>query len=176
MIALVLVAAVADNGVIGRGNTLPWRLKSDLKHFRTLTLGKPVLMGRKTFESIGRPLPGRTNIVASRDAGFAVPGVVAAARLEDALAAATGDALRRSVGEVMVVGGADIYAALMPRAARLEITHVHARPQGDAVFPPIDPAVWRAAARAEHAAGADDDAAFTFVTYCRASDGIGGLR
>jgi dihydrofolate reductase len=171
MIALVLVAAIADNGVIGRGNALPWHLKSDLKHFRALTLGKPVLMGRKTFESIGRPLPGRTNVVVSRDACFAAAGIVAAARLEDALAAAAGDALRRNIGEIMVVGGADIYAALMPRAARLEITHVHVRPDGDAMFPPIDPAVWRATARAEHAAGAGDDAAFTLVTYCRAGGG-----
>lgn len=171
MIKLVLVAAVANNGVIGRGNALPWRLKSDLKHFRQLTLGKPVLMGRRTFESIGRPLPGRTNIVVSRDARFSAAGVLAAARLEDALAAAVGDALRRNVREIMVIGGADIYAALIARAARLELTHVHACPQGDAMFPPIDPAVWQATSRVECAADAGDDAAFTLVTYCRAGSG-----
>lgn len=164
----MLVAAVAENGVIGRDNGLPWRLKSDLKHFRAVTLGRPVLMGRKTFQSIGRPLSGRTNIVVSRDPGFAAPGVIVAQNLSDALAVARGDALRRAVKEIMVIGGADVFAALMPCAARLEITRVHARPAGDAVFPAIDPSVWREVARAEHPAGPEDEAAFTLLTYRRA--------
>jgi dihydrofolate reductase len=167
MAELVIVAAVADNGVIGRDNAMPWRLKSDLWHFRALTIGKPVVMGRKTFQSLGRPLPGRTNIVVSRDASFAAPGVVAAARIEDALAVAAGDALRRNVREIMVVGGADIYAALLARADRLEMTRVHLRPEGDAAFPTIDPAFWRETARTDHPAGPDDEAPFTLLSYRR---------
>jgi dihydrofolate reductase len=165
---IVLVAAVAENGVIGRGNALPWRLKSDLKHFRALTTGKPVLMGRRTFESIARPLPGRTNIVVSRDRGFFAPGIVVTWSLADALAVAAADASRRNVNEIMVVGGADIYAALMPQAARLEITRVHLRPEGDVLFPEIDPLVWRETAHATQTTGRDDEAAFTFLSYRRA--------
>src|SRR5215216_57950 len=126
MTDIVLVAAVAENGVIGRDNALPWRLKSDLRHFRALTIGKPVLMGRKTFLSLARPLVGRTNIVVSRTPEFAAAGAVAAWDLENALTVGHGDALRRNVPEVMVIGGADIFAALLPRAIRLEITRVHA--------------------------------------------------
>lgn len=166
---IVLVAAVAENGVIGRGNMLPWRLKSDLKQFRAATMGRPVVMGRKTFHSIGRALPGRTNIVISRQAVFAAPGVVAAATLEAALAVALGDALRRNVCEIMVIGGAELYAALMPRATRLDITRVHAQPDGDAIFPPVEPSVWAETARRRYAAGPEDDAAFTRLTYQRAS-------
>jgi len=166
-IAIVLVAAVADNGVIGRANQLPFRQSSDLKRFKALTMGKPLVMGRKTFLSIGRPLPGRTNIVVSRDSGFAAPGVVAAASLEAALTAARGDALRRGSDEIVVIGGTDIFAQTMPLADRLEITHVHARPDGDAHFPPIDPGVWRAVALSEHPAGPQDEAAFDHATYAR---------
>ncbi|MBN8935459.1 MAG: dihydrofolate reductase [Rhizobiales bacterium] len=167
-IAIVLVAAVADNGVIGRGNALPFRQGSDLKRFKALTIGKPVVMGRKTYLSIGRPLPGRTNIVVSRDPGFAVPDVLAAASLDAALTAARGDALRRGADEIVVIGGTDIFAQTMPLADRLEITHVHARPDGDTHFPPIDPDSWRAVARSEHSAGPRDEAAFDHVTYARA--------
>jgi len=167
-IAIVLVAAVADNGVIGRGNALPFRQSSDLKRFKALTIGKPVIMGRKTFLSIGRPLPGRTNIVVSRDPGFAAPDVLAAVDLEAALAAARGDSLRRGSDEIAVIGGTDIFAQTMPLADRLEITHVHARPDGDTYFPPIDPDSWRAVARSEHPPGPRDEAAFDHVTYARA--------
>jgi dihydrofolate reductase len=166
-IALVLVAAVADNGVIGRAGGLPWRLKSDMQHFRALTSGKPVVMGRKTYQSIGRPLKDRTNIVISRDPAVAVAGVLVAGSLETALAAARGDALRRGCDAIMVIGGADIYAQTLAFADRLEITQVHARPIGDALFPPIQPATWREAARAEHPAGPDDEASFTILTYGR---------
>jgi dihydrofolate reductase len=167
MTEIVLVAAVAENGVIGRDNRLPWRLKSDLKHFRALTLGKPVLMGRKTFLSIGKPLPGRTNIVVSRNPDFSAPGVAVARDLAAALGVAHGDALRRGVEEIMVMGGAQIFAELLPSAARLEITRVHASPEGDTVFPPIDPAVWRETASVDHEVGPSDDAAFTVLTYRR---------
>jgi dihydrofolate reductase len=166
---LVLVAAIAENGVIGRDGRLPWRLRSDLKHFRALTLGHPVVMGRKTYDAIGKPLSGRTNIVVTRDRAFAVPGVAVAPSLDAALAVARGDAWRRGVAEIMVIGGADLYAQTIERAARLEVTLVHARPEGDSVFPQIDPARWREIRRREHPSGPDDDAAFTTSIYERLS-------
>ena len=166
--AIVIVAAVAENGVIGRDNALPWRLASDLKRFRALTTGKPVVMGRKTYGSIGKPLANRTNIVVTRDPAFAVPGVVAAPSLDAALAVARGDALRRGADAIAVIGGTEIFQQTMPMADRLEITHVHSRPEGDAFLPPIDQATWRASARIEHPAGAQDDAAFSCVSYVRA--------
>src|SRR5262249_15031209 len=144
------------------------RLKSDLQHFRALPTGKPIVMGRKTWASLGRPLPQRTNIVVTRDAAFTAPGAVVTASLATALAVARGDALRRNADAIMVVGGGDIYAQAMPLATRLEITHVHARPDGEAVFPAIDRAVWRATARREVPPAAGDDASFTGVTYVRA--------
>lgn len=166
---IVLVAAIADNGVIGRHNGLPWQLKSDLQHFRALTMGKPVVMGRKTFLSIGKPLPGRTSIVVSRDRNFAAPGIVVTSRLEAAFTAARGDALRRGVDEIIVAGGAEIYAQAMAAAARLAITEVHKSVEGDARFPAIDRNVWQESARSEQQPGAEDEAAFAFVTYGRAA-------
>jgi dihydrofolate reductase len=167
---ILLVAAVAENGVIGRGNALPWRLKSDMQHFRALTMGKPVVMGRKTYLSIGRPLKDRTTIVVSRDRGFTAPGIVVAPSLDAALATARGDALRRNADAIVVAGGADIYAQAMPLATQLAITHVHKRIDGDAYFPAIDPNEWNECARSEHEAVAEDEAAFAFVTYERAID------
>ena len=162
---VILVAAIAENGVIGRDNALPWRLKSDMAHFRALTMAKPVIMGRKTYLSIGKPLQGRTTIVVSRDATFAAPGIVVAPNLDAAFDAARGDALRRGADAIMVAGGADIYAQAMPRATGLAITHVHTRANGDVRFPAIDPKLWRESDRIEHARGADDEAAFAFVNY-----------
>jgi dihydrofolate reductase len=169
-IKIVLIAAVADNGVIGRDNAMPWHLSSDLKRFKALTMGKPVVMGRRTYLSIGRPLPGRTNIVVSRDRNFAAPGVLVAGDLTSALEAARGDALRRGVAEIAVIGGTDIFAQCMHLADRMEITQVHLRPQGDVFFPPIDGALWREAARSAPPAGPKDDAGFEFVTYERIQD------
>jgi len=113
---IVLLAAVAENGVIGRDNALPWRLKSDMQHFRASTMGKPVVMGRKTFQSIGKPLKGRTTIVVSRDPRFAAPEILVAPNLTAALEAARGDALRRNCGAVVIAGGGDIYMQAMPLA------------------------------------------------------------
>lgn len=165
---VVLIAAVAENGVIGRGGVMPWRLKSDMQRFRALTTGKPVVMGRKTYLSLSiRPLPGRTNIVVTRDASFTAPGVIVVPGLEAALEVGRGDAMRRNVAEIMIIGGAEIYAQAMPRAHRLEITQIHARPEGDTHFPAVDPAIWRETARAAQPAGPGDDAAFDFVSYVR---------
>jgi dihydrofolate reductase len=168
--SILVVAAVAQNGVIGRGNALPWRLKSDMQHFRALTMGKPVVMGRKTYLSIRRPLPGRTTIVVSRDRGFAAPGIVVAPSFDAALTTARVDALRRNTDTIVVAGGAEIYAQAMPLATRLAITHVHKQIDGDAYFPVIDPKEWHESARSEHEAAAEDAAAFAFVTYERAID------
>jgi dihydrofolate reductase len=166
-IALVIVVAVADNGVIGSANAMPWRLKSEHRHFRALTLGKPLVMGRKTFVSIGRPLDRRTNVVVSRDRAFAAPGIVVAPDLDAALVLGRADASRRGVDAVMIIGGADIYAQALPRADRIALTLVHLRPEGDVRLPPIDPAVWIEAGRHEHAAGPGDDGAFTYVDLRR---------
>lgn len=167
MIDIVLVAAVAENGVIGRGNALPWRIKSDLKHFRALTLGTPVIIGRKTYLSIGKPLGGRTTIVVSRDRNFAAPGILVASTLDAALAAGRGDALRRGATIIVVAGGAEIYAQAMPFAARLAVTRVHKKIDGDAHFPLIDPKIWRETACEEHARAEGDEAAVAFVNYER---------
>ena len=166
--SIVLIVAVADNGVIGAGNAIPWRLKTDLRRLKALTIGRPVVMGRKTFESFPRrPLPGRTNIVVTRDPTFRGAGAVVTTSLPDALALARADALRRSVAEIAVIGGTEIYAQCMDIADRLEITEVHARPEGDTHFPAIDRARWDEVSRVPHPAGPDDSAAFTYVTYCR---------
>jgi dihydrofolate reductase len=164
---IVLIAAVADNGVIGRHNAMPWRLKSDLQRFRALTTGKPLIMGRRTYESLGRPLPLRTNVVLSRDRHFSAPGILIAPTIENALAIARADALRRGAAEIMAVGGSHVYAALMPLASELQITRVHASPEGDTFFPPIDPGVWAESERSEHAPAAEDSAPFGWVTYRR---------
>jgi dihydrofolate reductase len=166
--AVVLLAAVADNGVIGRDNALPFRQSSDLKRFKAITMGKPVLMGRKTYQSIGKPLPGRTNIVVSRDPQFAADGVIVVRDLNAALAAARADAKARGADEIVVIGGTDIFVQTLPLADRMEITHVHARPAGDTYFPPIDATQWRAVAQSDHAAGPNDETAFSYVTYARA--------
>jgi dihydrofolate reductase len=138
-----------------------------MKHFRATTMGKPVVMGRKTYLSLARPLAGRTNIVVSRDRAFAAPGVLAASTVEAALTAARGDALRRGATEIAVIGGADIYAQTMPLAGRLVITRVHLQPDGDTKFPAVDPHVWQEVERTERGAGPGDDAGFSLLVYER---------
>ena len=163
----VLIVAVADNGVIGARGALPWRLKSDMQRLKALTIGKPVVMGRKTFASIGRPLPGRTNIVVTRDANFRARGVAVTNSFTGARALAVGDALRRRATDIAVIGGAEIYQQWMDMADRLEVTEVHARPEGDTYFAAIDAASWEEVARVRNPAGPDDSVDFSYVTYRR---------
>lgn len=164
---IVLVAAVAKNGVIGADNRLLWRLKSDMKHFRSLTMGKALIMGRKTFDSIGKPLPGRHTIVLTRDPAFAAEGVSRAGSREEALDLGARIAAGTSTREIMVAGGGEIYALFMPQAARLEITEVGLSPEGDAHFPPISATQFRETARQSFTKSGDDEADFAFVTYQR---------
>jgi dihydrofolate reductase len=160
-----LVVAVDRNGVIGAVNRLPWRLPDDLRRFKALTLGHPVIMGRKTYESIGRPLPGRRNLVVTRQRDYAAPGTTVAHSLQEAVALAGG---RGDGGEIFVAGGASLYAQALPLADRLYVTHVEtAVAGGDASFPEIDPAVWRAVAREGHPADARHAFPFSYVTYER---------
>jgi dihydrofolate reductase len=164
---VVLIVAVADNGVIGANGAIPWRLKSDMQRFKAMTIGRPVVMGRKTFMSLRRPLAGRTNIVVTRDDSFRAGGAVVATSFDAARAVALGDALRRSVAEIAVIGGAEVYAHWMPCAGRLEVTEVHAQPEGDTHFAAIIASEWQEVARVQNPAGPDDSAAFSYVTYRR---------
>jgi dihydrofolate reductase len=165
---IVLVAAIGANNVIGRGGGLPWHIRSDLQLFKRLTLNKPVVMGRNTYESIGKSLPNRTNIVVTRDLTLRAPGAQIATSVDAALGAARNDARQRGVNEIMVIGGSDIFDATIKMATRLEITHVHASPEGgDRFFPPIDPEVWREKSRQEYPRGPHDDHAFTTAVYVR---------
>ena len=166
---IALIVAVADNGVIGRDGQLPWRMSSDLKRFRALTMGKPIVMGRKTWESLAKPLAGRDNIVVTRDPGFVTAGALVAASLDSALEIAQMCAASRGVDEVMVIGGAEIYRLALPRAARVYLTRVHAAPAGDAVFADLDPSRWHEVDRESLPAGPRDDHAATFLVFDRNS-------
>ena len=152
-----LVVARAENGVIGKDNALPWRIPADLQHFKRRTLGKPVVMGRRTFESIGKPLPGRENIVLTRDRDWRPEGVTIAATLAEALSGRV---------EVAIIGGAQVYADALPLATRVELTEVHASPEGDTSLPAFDPADWQETAREDHAADGDTPG-YSFVTLER---------
>ena len=146
-LTLSLIVAMARNRVIGRDNTLPWHLPEDLKYFKAITMGKPILMGRKTFESIGRPLPGRLNIVITRNANWHHPGVSVATSLAEALELASHDPAAREVGEVMVIGGEQIYRAAIEQADRLYVTRVDVEVAGDAFFPEYDEDIWHETTR-----------------------------
>jgi dihydrofolate reductase len=160
---ITLIAALDEDGVIGRGGDLPWRLPADLARFKRLTMGKPVVVGRRTYDSIGKPLPGRTLIVVTRQAGFAAPGCSVVSDVDAALrvAAASG------ADEVMVAGGGELYRQLLPRADRLLLTRVHARVDGDVRFPDIDAAAWREVERVERPADARNPFALSLVTMQR---------
>lgn len=166
-VSVALIAAVADNGVIGDGAAMPWRLSTDLRRFKSLTLGKPVVMGRRTFESIGKPLPGRTNVVVTRNSSFAPAGIVVVADIASALATARQAARKDGHGEAFVIGGGEIYRQAMTKADRLHITHVHARPAGDVTFPPIEDCVWERVSAEDVPAGEKDSAATTYAVYRR---------
>jgi dihydrofolate reductase len=160
--------AVADNGVIGRENGLPWKLSSDLKRFKANTMGKPVIMGRKTWESLGRPLPGRLNIVVTRDKTYKAEGAEVAGSLEEAiqLARVRGRCMA-GADEICVIGGGVIYRQAIAIADRLHVTHVLAAIDGDTRFPDIDPAVWERVSSEEHPAGERDSHATRYAVYER---------
>jgi dihydrofolate reductase len=158
---VVLIAAMSDNRVIGRHNQLPWHLPADLKHFKRLTTGHTVIMGRKTFESFGTPLPQRRNIVVTRNVKWLAPGVDVAHSLEEALQMAAGD------GEVFIAGGEQIYQAALPRAERIYLTRVHGHFEGDASFPIFEGPQWTLRERSEHPADEKHACAMTFETYDR---------
>jgi dihydrofolate reductase len=164
---LVLVVAVARNGVIGGDNRLLWRLKGDMAHFRRCTMGRPMIMGRKTFDSIGKPLPGRETIVVTRDRDYRPEGVLVAHDIQGALELAEGAATRLGASEIAVVGGGEIYRQTLDRAARIELTEVALEPEGDTVFPDLSRSIWRETRREPHRAdpAAGDHADYAFVTY-----------
>ena len=163
-VQLALIAAVARNGVIGCDGDLPWRISADLQYFKSTTMGKPIIMGRRTFESIGKALPGRPNIVVTRKLDFRADDVEVAANLDQALATAAG----HGGDEVMVIGGGEIYAAALPQANRLYLTEIHIEPEGDVYFPALDRTQWREVTREDHRA-AGDTPAFSFVILDRIS-------
>jgi dihydrofolate reductase len=165
---LVIHAAVAENGIIGRAGGLPWQLSSDLKRFKAGTMGRPIVMGRKTFDSIGRPLPGRLNIVVTRDRTWSREGVETVGSLRDAIALAkVRGRCMAGAEEIAIIGGGELYAQAMPIADRLHITHVLASVDGDTRFPAIDPALWRQTVTEAVPAGERDSHATRYCVYER---------
>jgi dihydrofolate reductase len=160
-----IIVAVAENGVIGSGNRLPWRLPDDLKRFKALSLGKPIVMGRKTFDSIGRPLPGRLNIVISRQPGLEIPGCRVVTSIEQAVSVAV--EADPATAELVIVGGAEIYRQVLPQVQVIHLTRVHANVDGDVVFPELREQEWREIAREYHPADERHAYAFTFSTLER---------
>lgn len=167
---IALVVAVADNGVIGYKDGLPWHISSDLKHFRRLTMGKPLVMGRRTFESIGGPLDGRDMIVVTRNRHYRASGTHVVETLELGLDLGRRLAGERGVEEVMVIGGGEIYRAALPLADRIYLSEIHACPEGDTVFPQLDLEIWRETSRETYRAGPKDSADFSFVVLERSSE------
>lgn len=166
---IALVAAVAQNGVIGMDGGMPWHLSTDLKRFKRDTMGRPIIMGRRTFESIGKALPGRLNIVVSRS-GFEADGTVSAKDIDDALIAANEWANENDADEICVIGGGQLYEAIIDKASKLYITHVLAEPKGDTLFPEITAAAWKPVHREAVAKGEKDSAETLYVVYERIRD------
>lgn len=164
---LVIVVAVARNGVIGRDNDLPWRQRTDLRRFKALTLGKPVIVGRRNWEAIGHPLPGRELIVLTRRPDYVAPGARVAASWADAKRLAREAARTMAADAIVIGGGADIYAMALPETARIHLTWIEARPDGDVLFPAFDERAFRETLREHHPAGPVDDHPFTFVDLDR---------
>jgi dihydrofolate reductase len=167
MIKVSLIVAAAENGIIGKDNDMPWKISSDLKYFKKVTLYKPVIMGRKTFESIGKPLPERTNIVITRDTTFTKKGVITAHSLEMALEVATSMAEVRKQREIMVIGGEQIYNLALPVADRLYLTRIHAEIEGDASFPDLNEKDWLEYSREDHVRGEKDSHNYSFIVLDR---------
>ena len=163
---LALIAAFANNRVIGRDNQMPWHLPADLKHFKATTLGKPIIMGRRTWDSLGRPLPGRLNLVISRQPELRLEGAEVFASLEAALLRADGWAREHGSEELMVIGGAQLYEQALPQASRLYLTRIDLDPEGDAWFPELTEEQWQQLSCDEHAATADTPA-YAFELYER---------
>jgi len=162
-----MVVAVAENGVIGREQQMPWRISGDLKHFKAVTMGKPVVMGRKTFESIGKPLPGRTNFVLTNDRQWHAEGAVVAHSLDEILRLANEDAKKAGAREIAIIGGSSLFRELMPSVSKIELTEVHATPEGDIYFPAFDRAAFRETHREGPMQGAKDEYAYSVVTLER---------
>lgn len=164
---IALIWAMAENHVIGRNNQLPWYLPGDLQYFKRVTSGKPVIMGRKTYDSIGKPLPNRTNIIVTRDTAFQAEGCQVVHSLEEAIVLAEAQVAVSGGDEVIVMGGAEIYAQALPKADRLYVTLVHAEVAGDAYFPAIDFAAWQQIAREDYRAEGPNPYDYSFVVYDR---------
>ncbi|MEG9884843.1 MAG: dihydrofolate reductase [Hyphomicrobiales bacterium] len=170
--SIVFVVAAGENGVIGCTDSsgkagMPWRMASDLKRFRKLTMGKPLIMGRKTHEAIGRALPGRDNIVVTRNRAFKAEGVLVASSLEAALILANKKAHERNAGEIAVIGGGEVFSALLDRAQRIYLSRIHALPRGNTHLFTIDPAQWREKWREKHEPGPGDDTSVSFIVLDR---------
>lgn len=161
------VLAVSRNGVIGRDNGMPWRLSTDLQRFKKITLGKPVVMGRKTWESLGRPLPGRTNIVITRDADYIAEGALVVPSIDEALIAGEKAACDAGVNEICIIGGAQIYAQAMDKVTHLHVTHIDAEIDGDAFFAPVDLQIWQPVSEEYVTVGEKDNYPTRYVAYVR---------
>ncbi len=166
-ITVAMIVAMANNRVIGRNNQLPWHLPNDLKYFKATTMGKPIIMGRKTYESIGKPLPGRANIVVSRNQNFSAEGVQVVYSVTEALELAESIAIADGAEEVMLIGGAQLYLEALPRIHRLYLTQVHADVEGDALFPELDWSQWRERGREDFSAEGANPYAYSFVVFQR---------
>jgi dihydrofolate reductase len=166
-IKISMIAAVAGNGVIGADQAIPWRIPSDMAFFKRTTMGKPIVMGRKQFETVGRPLPGRANIVVTRQVGYAPDGVIVTSGLGEAIARAREIAEADGAGEVMIVGGGEIYRQALPLADRLYISHVALSPEGDVTFPKIDASAWKVVEEPVVSTNEKDGAAFRIKVYER---------
>ena len=158
---LSLIAARARNGVIGRNNQMPWKIAGEQAYFKRMTMGHPIVMGRKTWESIGRPLPGRRNVVVTRNRAYVAPGAEVVGSLDDALALLAG------VDEMFVIGGGELYAQALPRADRILLTEIDADFEGDTFMPPVDPSQWRETSREQHPPSGDRAFGYSFVVYER---------
>jgi dihydrofolate reductase len=164
---IALVVAMGENRAIGHGGDLPWRLHSDMRYFRKITMGKPVIMGRLTFRSLPRVLDGRLNIVLTRNPAFEAPNAIMAYNLEEALDVARKAAAKADVDEIMIIGGEDVFRAVLPQVGRIYLTEVHASSHADTYFPELDMGEWREVLRERHAPGPKDDHAFSFVVLER---------